>query len=77
MAEQIEQADLKLDLIILPGVGFDKDGNRLGRGKGWYDKFVGMLGYRPFLIGVCFKEQIIEDIPHENFDIQVNEVVGN
>lgn len=66
---------LRIDLIILPGLGFDKEGNRLGHGKGWYDRFISMLGYRPILIGVCFKEQIVKEIPHENYDIQVDEVI--
>jgi 5-formyltetrahydrofolate cyclo-ligase len=75
LAKQVDLAELKLDLVILPGIGFDKDGNRLGRGKGWYDKFIGMLEYRPFLIGVCFKEQIVKDIPYKNYDIRTDVLV--
>lgn len=66
---------LKLDLVILPGVGFDNNRNRLGRGKGWYDKYIGTLKHKPILIGVCFKEQLLEEIPYEKHDIRTDEVL--
>lgn len=67
---------LRIDLIILPGLGFDKEGNRLGHGKGWYDRFISTLEYKPILIGVCFKEQLLEGIPHENYDIRMEEIIS-
>ena len=66
---------VRVDLIVLPGLGFDIHGVRLGRGKGWYDKFIGLLKYRPFLIGVCFNEQLVKGIPYEKHDIRTDEVL--
>lgn len=64
-----------LDLIILPGVGFDKNGYRIGHGKGWYDHFVDGLTAQPTLIGVCFKEQLQENIPKSEHDIKMDQVL--
>ncbi|MEG1586674.1 MAG: 5-formyltetrahydrofolate cyclo-ligase [Bacteroidales bacterium] len=56
----------KIDLAIIPGVGFDKYGNRLGRGKGYYDRLLPTL--RTLRIGIGFSWQVIEQIPTESFD---------
>lgn len=62
------------DLIIIPGMAFDKKGNRLGRGKGFYDRFLVQKASTPFM-GVCFDFQFLSSIPHENFDRAMNEVI--
>ncbi len=64
----------QIDLILVPGMAFDKNGNRLGRGKGFYDRF---LQKQPHAqkIGVCFDFQIVENIPAEDFDQKVNFVI--
>ena len=64
-----------LDLIVLPGLAFDKNGYRLGHGKGWYDRFVVGLTSKPILIGVCFKEQLQENIPKLEHDIKMDKVL--
>ena len=73
-----------IDLVILPGVAFDSNCNRLGHGKGYYDCFVERLlannaklaGPRPTLLAVGFDEQIIEgSIPVESHDIPVDRIV--
>ena len=53
---------------IIPGVAFSKDGHRLGRGKGYYDRLLSRLP-GIYKIGLCFDFQIIEDIPHNAHDI--------
>lgn len=64
--------------ILVPGIAFSKDGKRLGRGKGFYDKYIsGLLEdssvkNKPILCGICLPEQIVEDIPCENHDIKMN-----
>lgn len=62
-----------IDLVIVPGVVFDRKGGRLGFGKGFYDKF---LESRPVqTIGVCFKEQLFEGLlPLEKHDIYVGKL---
>ncbi|KAH9503239.1 hypothetical protein Btru_068521 [Bulinus truncatus] len=55
-----------LDLILVPGLAFTKDGRRLGRGKGYYDRYLKKceeMGKRPKTIGLLFKEQLVENIP--------------
>ena len=62
------------DLIIVPGVAFDRNGNRLGRGKGYYDRFLCQhLDVKR--IGICFDFQMVDTIPTEPFDIRMEEVI--
>ena len=63
------------DLIIVPGVAFDRHGNRLGRGKGYYDRFLCQhLDVKR--IGICFDFQLVDEIPTEPFDIKMDEVLS-
>ena len=59
-----------LDLILIPGLGFDKKGNRLGRGKGFYDDL--LKNFKGTKIGVCHHFQLINEIPIESWDIKMN-----
>ncbi|MCT4583543.1 MAG: 5-formyltetrahydrofolate cyclo-ligase [Peptostreptococcaceae bacterium] len=61
-----------LDVIIVPGVAFDKDYYRMGYGGGYYDKFFDSLKNKPIKIGISFKEQIHEHIPKEDHDIKMD-----
>lgn len=68
----------QLDVILLPGLGFDRAGNRLGRGAGFYDRFISALhdaGHRPTLIGVCYHAQIVDRVPTEPHDHRVDRVM--
>ena len=62
-----------IDLAVIPGMGFDDEGHRLGRGRGFYDRLL------PFIpcekIGLCFPFQYMESIPSEPHDIRVDEVI--
>ncbi len=64
----------KIDLAIVPGMGFDRNLNRLGRGKGYYDKLLSQID--TFLIGVCFSFQLQEKIPIESHDLPMNCVIS-
>lgn len=61
-----------IDAAVIPGVSFDRHGNRLGRGKGFYDRFLKKLN--TFKIGVCFGFQLSEEIPHGEHDVEMDEV---
>jgi 5-formyltetrahydrofolate cyclo-ligase len=62
------------DLIIVPGVAFDCKGNRLGRGRGYYDRFLCQhLDVKR--IGICFDFQCVDEVPAEPFDIRMDEVL--
>ncbi|PLX16605.1 MAG: 5-formyltetrahydrofolate cyclo-ligase [Salinivirgaceae bacterium] len=59
------------DIIIIPGVAFDSNCNRLGRGKGFYDRFLAKHQLNVILIGVCFDEQIVPEVPTESHDFKL------
>ena len=64
-----------LDLVIVPGVAFDRQGNRLGRGKGYYDRFLKKLPKKTTSIGLAFDFQILPFIPATTPDVSVNKVI--
>lgn len=64
----------RIDLAIIPGMAFDAHNNRLGRGKGYYDRLLPKLS-KAYKIGVCFPFQILDSIPCEEHDVRVNENV--
>ena len=64
-----------IDTILVPGLGFTQNGERLGRGGGYYDKFLATCKSRTKLIGICFKEQIINNLPREKHDRLVTNIV--
>ena len=61
-------------VIVVPGMAFDKHGHRLGRGKGYYDRFLSRIP-NIYKIGVCFPFQLIDKVPSEPTDILVDEVL--
>ena len=63
----------EISLSIIPGVSFDRKGNRLGRGKGYYDKLLPLL-LHSYNIGICYHFQARNEIPSEAFDKRMNEV---
>jgi 5-formyltetrahydrofolate cyclo-ligase len=65
-----------LDLILVPGVAFDETGNRLGRGRGYYDELMSRPGFENvYKIGVCFDFQKFRTLPTDLHDIRVDEVI--
>ncbi len=62
------------DLMVVPGMAFDHDGNRLGRGRGYYDRFLSKHLSVP-RIGICFDFQRVPSVPVEPTDIRMNRVI--
>ena len=60
-------------LCILPGLCFDRFGNRLGYGKGYYDRY--LQNYSGVSIGLCYQENLREQLPHEEHDYAVDMIV--
>lgn len=65
-----------IDVVLVPGVAFSHDGYRLGRGKGYYDRFLADIP-NAWTIGVPFAYQITDDVPVEEHDVRLNEVIGS
>lgn len=64
-----------LDLVVVPGLAFDKKGNRLGRGKGFYDRFLDKLPKRTASVGLAFNFQILPSIPAAIHDVSVDKIL--
>ena len=70
-----EYTDLdSVELIIVPGVAFDRTGNRMGRGRGFYDR---LLKSTPnaYKVGVAFDFQVVDSVPVEEFDVKMDKVI--
>ncbi len=68
-----ESYDGKIDLVIVPGIAFDHTKNRLGRGKGYYDRF--FKKYKPLKIGVGFDFQLLDSVPVAKHDIKMDKII--
>jgi len=66
----------EIDLVIVPGVAFTRSGCRLGRGRGYYDKYLSRSGFRAAKIGVCYLHQLVGELPVEPHDVRMDEVVA-
>jgi 5-formyltetrahydrofolate cyclo-ligase len=77
------QVDEPLDLIVMPGLAFDCAGRRLGRGGGYYDKFLHAVNERaaargwapPLLLALSYRAQLVENVPVEPHDVSVDAIV--
>jgi 5-formyltetrahydrofolate cyclo-ligase len=64
----------KIDLLVVPGIAFDKRGYRLGYGKGYYDRL--LSGKRTFSIGLAYSFQLLENLPHDRHDKRLNAIAS-
>ena len=75
-----------IDMVVVPGMAFDAQGHRLGRGRGYYDRFFTLHSIpehssptrslsRFTTLGVCFDFQKVDEVPVDAFDIAVDEVI--
>ena len=63
-----------IDLAVVPGVAFTRDGHRLGRGRGYYDRLLPRLR-NTYKLGLCWPFQLVGEIPTELHDILVDRVI--
>jgi len=63
----------EIDLVIVPGVAFDKEANRCGFGKGYYDRLLKRTN--AYRIGICYDFQIVDELETDEYDVPMNEVI--
>ena len=65
----------QIDVAVIPGMAFDAEGRRLGRGRGYYDRFLSRV---PFIykIGLCFGFQLVEEVPTDENDIRMDLIIS-
>ena len=66
---------LTIDVVVVPGLAFTRDGRRLGQGGGFYDRFLPLLRVDCLTIGACFAEQFVDDLVVDAHDRNVGRVV--
>lgn len=64
-----------LDVVIVPGLAFTSGGDRLGQGGGWYDRVLARLRPDCATIGVCFAEQLVDELPTDDHDVRLQRVI--
>ncbi len=76
--EKIEAVSLgELDLVLVPGIAFDQANNRLGRGKGYYDRFLAKLPRKVKTFGLAFDFQLVHELPVTELDVPLTRVFHN
>ena len=75
--ESLSPVDIsEIDLIILPGIAFDRKGYRVGFGAGYYDRFLGQVNFEIPTVGLAYDFQIIDSfIQMEDYDIPIDYVM--
>jgi len=74
-SDVVDAADI--ELLLIPGVAFDRRGHRLGYGRGYFDRFLMTSGFKGVGVGFCFEFQIVEKLPVEEHDQGVVLLVTN
>ena len=65
----------RIDIMLVPGLAFDKHGNRLGQGGGFYDRYLPYVRQDCLTLGIALDEQVIESVPHGTNDQRVDYIV--
>lgn len=72
-AKQIEPR--QLDLVIVPGVAFSRDGGRMGNGQGYYDRLLANVREDCLLVGLCYESQLFDELIVSPHDVYMDQVV--
>lgn len=66
-----------IDLVLVPGIAFTRSGTRVGRGAGFFDRFLAHRAARAIKVGIAFSFQIVESLPVESHDVKLDIVVSD
>ena len=64
-----------IGLVVVPGLGFDEHGNRIGRGRGFYDRFLAHQDWHGIACGLALENQVVEQVPVKEHDVRVHVLV--
>ncbi len=73
---EVADASRQLDLVLVPGLAFTTAGERLGRGRGYYDAFLASCSADVAVVALAFDEQMVEQVPAGEKDFRVQRVVS-
>lgn len=65
----------KIDMVVIPGIAFDREGNRVGYGMGFYDRFLKTLKPRIPRIALAYDFQIVGEIPTDGHDVRIHKII--
>ena len=68
-------APSEIELMVVPGVAFTATGDRMGRGRGYYDKYLSQSDFQAYTIGVGYAHQLVDTLPVEEHDRRLDKVV--
>lgn len=75
-SKECDHVDIsKIELILVPGVAFDRQRNRMGHGRGYYDRFIEKCENNIFTIGIAYGFQVLNNIPYDLHDKKMNVIV--
>ena len=66
------ESETEPTLVLVPGLAFTKNGKRMGRGKGYYDKYLTRLNKQAGIAGICLQFQLVGDLPADEHDIRMD-----
>ncbi len=72
--DHYDGSSVKPNLYLIPGLGFSRKFQRLGRGKGYYDKYLADLP-SAIKVGICSEEQLLDELPTDEYDIEMNYII--
>jgi 5-formyltetrahydrofolate cyclo-ligase len=73
LAHQVAPGDL--DLLLLPGIAFDRQGGRLGHGAGYYDRLLWQVRFDALSVGLAFECQLVDEVPMLDHDVFLDGIV--
>jgi 5-formyltetrahydrofolate cyclo-ligase len=65
----------QIDMVVVPGLGFDESGDRLGRGAGFYDRFLASHNFKGIRCGLAFEDQLMASVPIDEHDMRLDMLV--
>jgi len=67
----------QIEIVFVPAIAFDKKNHRLGRGKGYYDRFLSHLEHQVMKVGLAYDFQLVDELPREEHDLAMDLVIHN